>query len=185
MGASQACSAAGNTPRTPNLLLEWSVGIAAALHQNPKCQGRQGSQTLSISREVVAFSSCSFWLLEQRWSQVCAGWLPGEGCVLHILSSLGKQWPEVAQHPSHPLLGVLGWEHPACAGHGSRYSPADPTLLLPSQARVTPWEQERCFSSPSYHPSASTALLPVPEQVSASLCPPSTSHLPSPASHPD
>lgn len=94
---------------------------------------------------------------------------PGGGpCPAHpVLSGKARpQWPEVAEHPSHPLLGVLGWEHPARAGHG-RHSPADPSLLpplqppqVPSQPRVTPWEQEECLSLPIYHPSASTALPP-------------------------
>lgn len=39
---------------------------------------------------MVALSSRNCWLLGQRVSQMCAGWLPGEGCVLHILSSLGR-----------------------------------------------------------------------------------------------
>lgn len=61
---------------------------------------------------------------------------PGGGlCPAHpVLSGKARpQWPEVAEHPSHPLLGVLGWEHPARAGHG-RHSPADPTTPAPSAA---------------------------------------------------
>lgn len=81
---------------------------------------------------MVAFSSRNCWLLGQRVSQVCAGWLPGEGCVLHILSSLGRlgrsglRWLNTLSVPH--WVWLRGWWLGApCLGRGNgRRSPAGP-----------------------------------------------------------
>lgn len=166
----------------------------AALHQTLRWQGRQGSRPLSISSGVVAFPPCNCWLLERRWSQVCAGWLPGEGCVLHILSSLGKlgrsglRWPNTLPIPcwgcwAGSILPVQGM-----ADIPLLIAPSCPLCSLP-----------RCPASLGSHPgskrSASVCpfithlpalpLPPVPEQISALFWPPSSSHFPSLGFHPD
>lgn len=162
----------------------------AALHQTLRWQGRQGSRPLSISCGVVAFPPCNCWLLERRWSQVCAGWLPGEGCVLHILSSLGKlgrnglRWPNTLPIPcwgcwAGSILPVQGMADipllipPSAASPGAQ--PASGHTLgareVPQSAHLSPI----CQHCPP----------PVPEQVSAPFWPPSSSHLPSLVFHPD
>lgn len=114
-------------------------------------------------------------------------------CPAHpVLSGKARpQWPEVAE-----TFPILCWGCWACSillvEIADIYFPADLTLLpplqplqVPSQPRVTPWEQEKRLSLSIYHPSASTALLRVPEQISASSWPLNSSHLSSLGFHTD
>ena len=94
-----------------------------------------GPCVLPISQEVVAFSSCNRLLLGQQVSQVCAGWLPGEGCVLHILSSLGRL--------SHSGLRRLNTLSIPCWG-GLRGWWAGSTLPMQGMADVALLAQSSC-----------------------------------------
>lgn len=72
---------------------------------------------------------------------------PGGGpCPAHpvLAGKAGLQWPEVAEHPPHPLPGLLGWE--SRPGQGR----ADIPLLIPPSCPLC--SLPRCPASLGSHP---------------------------------